>query len=147
MRSSGAFRFAITGGAIAVAAGLALLPPGLSRGASALRWGALGWAIMALTGLAGGVWMARTHGRQGSGFLVALGTCMLARLFGSVGGALAAAARGTEAVWPYLAGLCAGYVPLQLFEIGWFLRLSKVRSREDRESRAGRSAGEAAAGR
>lgn len=146
MRSSGALRFAASGGAVAVAAGLALLPLVLSRGDAAVRWGVTGWAIMVLTGMVGGVWMARTHGRQGAGFLVALGTCMLARLFGSVGGALAAATRGTEAVWPYLAGLCAGYVPLQLFEIGWFLRLSRMRSREEGESPAGRSGGQAGAG-
>ena len=72
---------------------------------------------------------------------------MLARLFASVGGALGAAVRGTDAVWPYLVGLCAGYVPLQLFEVGWFLRLSKVRSREAREAPAGGSTGEAGAGR
>jgi hypothetical protein len=135
------------GAAVAGIAGLALLPLGLGRGGLALRWGFTGWAIMAVTGVAGGVWLTRTHGRQGSGFLVALGTCMLARLFASVGGALGAAVRGTDAVWPYLVGLCAGYVPLQLFEVGWFLRLSKVRAREAREAPAGGSTGEAGAGR
>jgi len=147
LRASGALRFATIGSAVAVAAGLALLPLALSRGGDAVRWGLTGWAIMALTGVAGGAWMARTHGRQGSGFLVALGTCMLARLFGSVGGALVAATRGTDAVWPYLAGLCAGYIPLQSFEIGWFLRRSKARPRDDGESQVARSAGEAGAGR
>ena len=137
MKSSGALRFAIIGAAVAVLAGLALLPLALARGGPAPVWGFTGWANMALTGLAGGIWMTRTHGRQGSGFLVALGTCMLARLFASVGGALTAAVRGTDAVWPFLVGLCAGYVPLQLFEVGWFLRLSKVRSREARELPAG----------
>lgn len=147
MKSTGALGFAIIGVAIAAIAGLALLPLALARGGAALNWGLTGWAIMVLTGVAGGVWMTRTHGRSGSGFLVALGTCMLARLFASVGGALGAATRGTDAVWPYLVGLCAGYVPLQLFEIGWFLRLSKVRSQEESGSLARRSAGEAGAGR
>lgn len=137
MRSGGAVRFGILGAAVAVLAGLALLPLALNRGGPAPLWGFTGWAIMAATGLAGGVWMTRTHGRQGSGFLVALGTCMLARLFASVGGALTAAVRGTDAVWPYLVGLGAGYVPLQLFEVGWFLRLSKIRSRQASELPAG----------
>ena len=137
MRSSAALWFAIIGTVIAVAAGLPLLPLALDRGAPAPSWGFTGWAIMAVTGVAGGIWMTRTHGRQGSGFLVALGTCMLARLFASVGGALIAAVRGTDAVWPYLVGLGAGYVPLQLFEVGWFLRLSKIRSRQASELPAG----------
>jgi hypothetical protein len=129
LRSAGPLRFTIYGGTILVASGLALLPWAVSRGPTALRWGALGWSITALIGLAGGAWMARTHGKPGAGFLVALGTCMLARLFASVAGALVAATRGLDAIWPYVAGLGAGYVPLQLFELGWFLRRSKSRFR------------------
>jgi hypothetical protein len=30
-----------------------------------------------------------------------------------------------EAVWAYLAGLVAGYLPLQLFEIWWFVRSAR----------------------
>jgi hypothetical protein len=130
MKAGRALRFAVLSGAIAIAAGLALLPLGLQRGPTALFWGGIGWAIMALTGVAGGTWLVRAHGRQGSGFLVALGTCMLARLFASVAGALTAASSGMDAVWPYIAGLGAGYVPLQLFEVGWFLRVARSRSRE-----------------
>ena len=136
MKAGGALRFAILGGAIVILAGLAVLPVGLAHGELALRWGAVGWAVTAVTGVAGGAWMARLHGRQGSGFLVALGTCMLARLVASVGGALGAAVIGRPAVWPYILGLCVGYVPLQLFEIGWFLRWARIRDRE-----AGRSVG------
>ena len=47
--------------------------------------------------------MERKHGSPGSGFLIALGTCMLARLFASVAGALVAAASGTDAVWAFFA--------------------------------------------
>ena len=148
MKSGGAVRFGILGAAVAVLAGLALLPLALKQGGPAPLWGFTGWAIMAATGLAGGVWMTRTHGRQGSGFLVALGTCMLARLFASVAGALAAAASGTHAVWAFLAGLCAGYVPLQVFEVGWFIRKSRNRSRDLRaETIAPEAAGEVSAGR
>jgi hypothetical protein len=146
LKAGGALRFAILGGVIAVGAGLALLPVGLARGGMALRWGAIGWAIMAVIGVVGGAWLARMHGRQGSGFLVALGTCMLARLFASVGGALGAAISGMDAVWPFLAGLCAGYVPLQAFEMIWFVRRSRVQAREELASggqQPAREAGEA----
>ena len=109
------------GGAITLAVGLAVLPLALSRGSVALQWGVSGWLIMAVTGMAGGVWMILKHGKQGSGFLVALGTCMLARLFASAAGAFGAMQQGMEAVWPYIVGLCAGYLPLQLYELWWFV--------------------------
>jgi hypothetical protein len=128
LRSGGALRFAILGGAIVLASGFALLPQALSRGDDTLRWGALGWSIMAVTGLAGGVWMLRKHGGKGAGFLVALGTCMLARLFASVAGAAGAAMGGMEAVWPYVVGLAAGYLPLQLFELYWFIRRARLQA-------------------
>jgi hypothetical protein len=147
LKAGGALRFSILGGTIVVLAGLAVLPVGLARGDLALRWGVVGWAIMAVTGVAGGAWLARMHGRQGSGFLVALGTCMLARLFASVGGALVAALSGKQAVWPYIVGLCVGYVPLQLFEIGWFLRWARIRDRGATGSVGRRSAREVGAGR
>jgi len=127
LKSSGSLWFAVLGGAIVVAAGLAVLPSALARGPETLRWGILGWSIMAVTGVAGGAWMDRKHGLQGAGFLVALGTCMLARLFAAVAGAAGAAMNGMDAVWPYLVGLGVGYVPLQLFETGWFIRRARVR--------------------
>jgi len=125
MRSGGALRFAILGVAIVLASGLALLPLALARGEETVRWAVLGWTIMAITGVAGGTWMVRKHGQQGAGFLVALGTCMLARLFASVSGAAAAAMSGMDAVWPYVAGLAAGYLPLQAFELFWFIRRAR----------------------
>ena len=96
-----------------------------SQGRAAIGWGLLGWSVMVLIGVAGGAWLAALHGSSGPRFLVAMGTCMLARLFGAAAGALAAGMHGTRAVLPYLAGLGAGYVPLQLFEIGWFMRRAK----------------------
>jgi len=125
LRASGAGTFGLIGGAIAVAAGAALLPIAIAEGAVALQWGISGWLIMAVTGLAGGIWIVNKHGKQGSGFLVALGTCMLARLFASAAGAFGAALQGMEAVWAYIAGLSAGYLPLQLFEIWWFVRSAR----------------------
>ena len=130
MNSRGAFLYALLSTAIAIAAGLALLPFGIQRGGGALFWGGIGWAIMALTGVVGGTWLVRAHGRQGSGFLVALGTCMLARLFASVAGALSAASSGMDVVWPFIAGLGAGYVPLQLLELGWFVRVARAQARD-----------------
>jgi hypothetical protein len=125
LKASGAARFGIIGGAIALAAAASLLPLAIARGGVTLQWGIAGWLIMAITGLGGGIWLVIKHGRQGSGFLVALGTCMLARLFASAAGALGAAVQGMEAVWAYLIGLVAGYIPLQLFEIWWFARSSR----------------------
>lgn len=113
------------GGALTLAVGLALLPWALAHGPVAMQWGVSGWLIMAGTGMAGGVWLVLKHGKQGSGFLVALGTCMLARLFASAAGAFGAAQQGMEAVWPYIVGLIAGYVPLQLFELWWFVRVAR----------------------
>ena len=82
----------------------------------------LGWAIMAAAGLVGGGFMVRAHGRPGSGFLGALAASMLTRLFLSAAGAAWAAASGIETVWAFLGGLAAGYVPLQAFELAWFIR-------------------------
>jgi hypothetical protein len=125
MKASGALRFALLGGAIALASGLVLLPWALAEGPAAVQWGVSGWLIMAVTGLAGGVWLVIKHGKHGSGFLVALGTCMLARLFASAAGAFGAAQQGMEAVWPYIVGLISGYLPLQMFELWWFVRIAR----------------------
>ena len=130
MKAGGTFLYAVLGVAIAVATGLALLLFGMQRGETALFWGGIGWAIMALTGVVGGTWLVRVHGRQGSGFLVALGTCMLARLFASVAGALSAATSGMDAVWPFIVGLGAGYAPLQMLEVGWFVRVARAQARD-----------------
>ncbi len=125
MKASGALRFALLGGAIALAVGLPLLPWALAEGPVAVQWGVSGWLVMAVTGMAGGVWLVLKHGKRGSGFLVALGTCMLARLFASAAGAFGAAQQGMEAVWPYIVGLIAGYLPMQLFELWWFVRVAR----------------------
>ena len=50
---------------------------------------------------------------------------MLARLIAGAVGAAAAAANGMDAVWAYLAGLGVTYVPLQVFETGWFVRRTR----------------------
>ncbi len=81
-----------------------------------------GWAIMAIIGVITGLWMVRVYGKPGSGFLAAMATGMLARLFLSASVALWAAQHGVGYVWAFLAGLFAGYLPLQAFEVAWFFR-------------------------
>jgi len=114
--------FAAISGPLAVASGIAVYAVAAPRGAEIVRWSMSGWAIMAVVGVASGVWMVRVHGKQGSGFLAAMGTGMLARLFLSAGVALWAAQHGIECVWAFLAGLFTGYLPLQAFEVVWFFR-------------------------
>jgi len=115
-------RFAAVCGLIAVATGVAVYAVATPRGAEITRWSMTGWAIMAVTGVVTGLWMVRVHGKPGSGFLAAMGTGMLARLFLSAGVALWAAQHGIEYVWAFLAGLVTGYLPLQAFEVAWFFR-------------------------
>ncbi len=110
---------------IALLSGALVAVVAAPRGEPVLLWSLLGWLIMALIGVVAGVWMVRVHGRPGSGFLMALGTGMLARLFISAAGALAAAQQGVDIVYAYLAGLFTGYLPLQVFEVTWFFRRAR----------------------
>jgi hypothetical protein len=93
-----------------------------SSGAAAAAWTALGWSITAVAGVVGGAWVVSRHGRAGAGFFVALQACILARLGLSAIGAILVASRDPGAAWAYLAGLVAGFLPLQAFEILWFFR-------------------------
>jgi len=114
--------FAAICGLIAAASGIAVYLVAAPRGAEIVRWSMGGWAIAAAVGVIAGLWMVRVHGKPGSGFLAAMGTGMLARLFISAAVALWAARHGIECVSAYLAGLFTGYLPLQAFEVTWFLR-------------------------
>lgn len=118
-------RFLMLGVAIAGLSGTILGWSASPRGEGFLRWSMLGWLLMTAIGICGGVWTVRVHGRPGAGFVIAVGSCMLARLFASALGAWGAVRHGMPAVWAYLAGLTVGYVPLQLFELGWFVRRVK----------------------
>jgi hypothetical protein len=120
-------RFAIVCILIAVASGVAVYAVASPRGAEIVRWSMTGWAITAVVGVVTGLWMVRVHGKPGSGFLAAMGTGMLARLFLSAAVALWAAQHGIEYVWAFLAGLVAGYLPMQAFEVTWFLREARRR--------------------
>ena len=115
-------RFLGIGASIAALAGLASFTVARSAGPAAVAPCLVGWAIMAASGLAGGLFLVRAHGRSGTGFLGALVASMLARLALSSAGAAWAAASSVETVWAYLGGLVAGYVPLQAFELVWFIR-------------------------
>ena len=117
----GPFAFALVALTLAgIAAGVlsALVTP---RDAVALRWALIGWGLMAAVGVVGGVGLVRSHGRPAHGFFVAIGASMLARLGVAALGAWGAARAGESAVLPYLAGLAAGYLPLQILEVGWIL--------------------------
>ena len=122
-----ATRFAAQSATIAVLFGLLLLPLALSQGAEAVRWGGIGWLAMTAIGILGGAWIASRHGTAGPGFLVAFGVCMLTRLTCLIAGALVATSRGTAPVGAYLAGLLAGYVAPQAFEIFWLLSRTRKR--------------------
>lgn len=125
MSGPGTGRFAVVSIAIVTASGLVVAAIAGPRGEPFLRWSLSGWSIMAGIGVATGLWMVRVHGRAGSGFMTALGTGMLARLFVSAAGAFVASRQGIEAVWAYLPGLVSGYLPLQVFEMAWFYRKTR----------------------
>jgi hypothetical protein len=126
MTGSAARRYALGSAAVASAALVVALAATARYGSGdAAGWVLLGWGVTTAVGVAGGAWLASAHGTLGTDFLKALGTCILTRLAGAAAGAAWAGSQGMGAVWAYLAGLGAGFVSLQLFEIGWFLRLSR----------------------
>jgi hypothetical protein len=118
----GAGLAALAGGLLAGAIGSAY-PERLAAG---LAWGLVGWGSMAVVGLSGGAWTVARHGSPAAGFLLAAGTCMLARLILLAAGAFAAKPQGMEAVYAYLIGFGAAYLPIQVFEMRWFLRRNRV---------------------
>jgi hypothetical protein len=116
-------RFALWSGASAVAGALVALPlAGATWGWPGVHWSLLGWLVTTLAGVAGGIWLLTRHGSHGSGFLVAVGVCMLARLIVFVAGPLAVASRGRGAALACVVGLFAGYVPTQATEVIWIAR-------------------------
>jgi len=115
--------------ALAVLPALSLLSVGAASGRPGPSgWALLGWSLMALVGVAGGYALEATHGRPGAGFLGALSACILTRMFGAAAGALVASLWGDQAIWAFLAGLGVAFVPLQLLEIGWFMRKARKSS-------------------
>jgi hypothetical protein len=123
---SGPLGFGLISLALAVLAAGALLALARSANPLAARWALVGWAIMSAIGIAGGTSLVRLHGRTANGFFVVLSGAILARLALAALGAWGAASTGAQAVVPYLAGLAAGYLPLQVLEVGWMVRRSRA---------------------
>jgi hypothetical protein len=122
--------FVLGAGAAATLGAAGLATWVASTGTSAFPWAAGGFAAMAVPGIAGGSWLAREHGRPGSRFLWALATGFVTRLVLVAIAAFLAAKAGDGAGTALLAGLAAGFVPLMIFEMIWFLRARGARPLE-----------------
>jgi hypothetical protein len=118
--------FALSASAVAVAGAAALFVVYGSAEPVAAAWAARGFLAMAVPGLVGGTWLAREHGRSASRFLIALATGFVTRLV--LAGLAAFFAARADAGVPLLAGLAAGFVPLTIFEMVWFLRARGAQS-------------------
>jgi len=118
--------FAVSASAVA-AAGAAALFAGFAGGdRAASAWAAKGFLAMAAPGIAGGAWLVREHGRSATRFVVALAAGFATRLI--LAGAAAFFAAKADAGLPLIAGLAAGFVPLTIFEMVWFLRARGAQS-------------------
>ena len=120
--------YLIRSGAAALAPAVVLTLIFTSRGNEALLFAALGWAPMALIGVAGGGWTASHFGRAGTGFPLAVLTCILLRLLAGLGGL--ALAHVNAQVLPYLAGSLATFAVMLVFEMLWFLRCNRLQLAE-----------------
>jgi hypothetical protein len=128
VKRSPALSYALQCSLLAIILALGLLLTLRSQSQTFLGFAMLGWGVMALTAVPGGAWVASRHGRSLTAFLVALQSCMLARLALAAGGAFVAWKAGGDAVRAFLIGLVVGFLPLQTFEIIWFYRRTqKVR--------------------
>jgi hypothetical protein len=119
-------RHAVRSAACALAFGAVVA--GLARGFS---WpipvaALVGWALATTLGAGCGARLVALHGTRGAGFLVAHGTCTLARLFAFAGGVGWALSRSSDDALAFIAGLLAGYLPTQVFELVWFARRTKA---------------------
>lgn len=125
MSEPSSLRYIIIGATVSVVALAAAVSVVVTRFPEALYWALGGWAIMAVVGIADGAWLARRHGKPGTGFLLALVVGMLVRLVLVCGGTALALMNGGQAPWGFLAGVVTGFVPLQVFGVVWFLRRAK----------------------
>ena len=129
MNGSGTARYLGGSAVVALAAGVILIGFAVPRGSSAVIWALTGWSVMSVAGVGGGAWAVSRHGTPGAGFLVAVGACMLARLFAGVALLAVALSAGISAVWVFLGAAAVTYVALQVFELSWFLRHSAPQAR------------------
>ena len=122
----GPFQFALVAlGLATLVAGAMLVLVGPSDPV-AVRWAITGWGLMTVIGVLSGAGLVRFHGQAAHGFFVVIGAALLVRLVSSAVGAWGAATAGERAIGPYLTGLAAGYLPLQLLELGFFLRRTRT---------------------
>jgi len=128
MTGSAATRYLMLSGASALAAGAVAVAVLWSGEGGKIPWFLLGWSIMSVIGVLGGVRLVVVHGRPGSAFLAALVASILSRLFASALGAGAAVWSGGTAVWPYILGLAVGFLPPQIFEVVWFAGQTRAES-------------------
>jgi hypothetical protein len=128
VNASSVGRFVLGSSLVALAAGAVLTVVAGRFGSLAVGYGLAGWLAMALVGTAAGAWAVARHGKPGPGFIVAVGTGMLARVVLAAIGAGVTVARGEGGIYAYFAGVGAGYVPVQMYEMGWFLRQGRARS-------------------
>jgi hypothetical protein len=112
---------------VALAAGSAVVAAAWLLGRADLAWALAGWGSAAAIGVAGGAWMAARQGLPGGGFVVALLAGMLARLLAVGAGAALAASVGGGALWAFVGGFFAGFVPLAVWEALYFYRASGIR--------------------
>ena len=117
-------QYLIRSGVLALALVVVLTAIFLPRSIVALLFAVLGWAPMALIGVAGGGWAVSRFGRVGVGFPLAVLTCILLRLSLGLGGLALAGAYAQEV--PYLAGSLATFAAMQGYEMFWFLRRSRL---------------------
>jgi len=122
---NGAVRhYLIRSAAVAVPLAVLLSLVFLARGNASLGFALLGWAPMALLGVAGGGWAVSRFGRAGAGFPLAVLTCILLRLVLGLGGLALAA--GFDQVVAYLGGSLVTFAAMQVVEMNWFWRRSRL---------------------
>ncbi len=119
-------QYAIRAGLLAVLSGACLFA-GIARvDATGMAWGLSAWGVLSLIGIAGGVALVRSHGTPGVGFVVAMGTAIILRSIAALALLIGSLRTGGGAYVPCLAGLVAGFVPQQVFEIVWFGRVRRA---------------------
>ena len=117
----------VLGASTAASLGVVVLLAGYARADRvAAGWAATGFLAMALPGVAGGAWLAREHGRSASRFIVALATGFVTRLAAAAVAVFFESRAGGGAGPALLSGLAAGFVPVTLFEMAWFVRARGV---------------------
>jgi hypothetical protein len=103
---------------------LCMLPWAANRLGRDLLWALGGWFLVSLIGVVAGGWVVSQHGTPGNGFLAGLVGGILARMALAVLGIAVASSSGRAAIVAFLAGVVAGFVPVQIFELSWFFRSS-----------------------